>query len=561
MSLWDQTFNQAWAISLISIRNILTSNLQRDDVISPIALTTDHWILADHDYCGWEQNPLQWLFISGKPGSGKSVITRAIEQRLSTMQDPNEGMGVIKDPLEPAEYARRKQTSQFMVASWYCSSRDGPSLHDQMLRSLLYQILQQDPTLFQHIQPTYRQQNDSANIWSTHRTMEALEICCNNITKRLFLIVDGLDQSNTENLKPSRLERIRCLERLRLGVKPINILFSSRSVDDIAISIPRSSAIVLNERNRPDIERIVSMGIEQISSVIGLGEPGDLYSDELNYPATSLSPRFFQTYFQRAEGQNKRELKRLGDLLTHKAKGVILWVTTTLKVLQERCDEPFIDVSELVALVGDIPHGELNNLYCHIVDGLLEKLKPERIALCRQALMWTAVGAGYSGFHLQHLLEVLAIESPGNSKRWFGFTSWILFKDHLRRLCGSLVEVVQPNGWSEFYEYHHFDEVQLIHPTVIAFLQDSSLARDLSFTLEEAEENVVKKAKKYTAISLPGDPTGEDPLPFSMKMTNKDKINVLLSYLEAKPLLPYIMENISDVKPLNSSLSHALMAA
>jgi hypothetical protein len=33
-------------------------------------------------------------------------------------------------------------------------------------------------------------------------------------------------------------------------------------------------------------------------------------------------------------------------------------------------------------------------------------------------------------------------------------------------------------------------------------------------------------------------------------MTNSDKTNVLLSYLEAKPLLPYIMENITNVKSL-----------
>jgi hypothetical protein len=72
----------------------------------------------------------------------------------------------------------------------------------------------------------------------------------------------------------------------------------------------------------------------------------------------------------------------------------------------------------------------------------------------------------------------------------------------------------------------------------------------LSFTIEEAKEDVVNKAKIYTATSLPVDPTSEDPLPFSVGMTNADKTNVLLSYLEAKPLLPYIMENITDVKSL-----------
>lgn len=94
------------------------------------------------------------------------------------------------------------------------------------------------------------------------------------------------------------------------------------------------------------------------------------------------------------------------------------------------------------------------------------------------------------------------------------------------------------------FDFDEVQHVQLIHQTAIPFFRDKALARDLSFTMDEAKQTVDEQARKYVAVNLLHDSNGQDLFPFSDGMESSDKARALLSYLEAKPLLPYILEHV-----------------
>ena len=84
----------------------------------------------------WKQQILQHLWIQRKPGGGKSVLAKSIQNRFSNSD--NSSMVSI--------------SAQIIVGGWYYSVRESLRAHSMMLRSLLFQVLEQDRSLFRYIQ-------------------------------------------------------------------------------------------------------------------------------------------------------------------------------------------------------------------------------------------------------------------------------------------------------------------------------------------------------------------------------------------------------------------------
>ena len=138
------------------------------------------WLWTHQDYIAWSSaNSSDLLLIEGKPGSGKSTLMKYFKRSL----------------LE------REQRERQIVASFYYSYREGEEQtnHCNMLRSVLYDILNQNEEFFFHYQSYYRQaaQRSGYPEWSYECLKGVLLSLTKNhpVSERLYLIVDAMDES------------------------------------------------------------------------------------------------------------------------------------------------------------------------------------------------------------------------------------------------------------------------------------------------------------------------------------------------------------------------------
>ncbi|KAF8542351.1 hypothetical protein BDD12DRAFT_876657 [Trichophaea hybrida] len=120
----------------------------------------------------------QLLYIEGKPGSGKSTLAKYLKQNLIE-REPN--------------------TRSSTVAHYFYTFR-GTELertHVNMLRSLLYCILQQDESSFFHFQQEFRNfRRNNLSEWPYDSLKRVLSSFANHpSTKPIYLILDAMDES------------------------------------------------------------------------------------------------------------------------------------------------------------------------------------------------------------------------------------------------------------------------------------------------------------------------------------------------------------------------------
>ncbi len=116
---------------------------QRRDHIATACIDTNHWVWSNPCYHAWATDPsVHALWIAGKPGSGKSVLARTIEDELT-------GKGGFRSAI---------------VATWFYSIRDDLMNHSAMLSSLLYQMLQKERRVFHLISKRYCEKREHVGV-------------------------------------------------------------------------------------------------------------------------------------------------------------------------------------------------------------------------------------------------------------------------------------------------------------------------------------------------------------------------------------------------------------
>ena len=118
------------------------------------------------------------LLIEGKPGSGKSTLTKYFKDNLFE-----------KEPL----------ARQAIVASFFYSHREEGELHtnhSNMLRSILHDVLQQNETFFIYFQSLYRKML-LCGVWPYDSLKEILlSFKEHTVKERLYLFLDAMDESD-----------------------------------------------------------------------------------------------------------------------------------------------------------------------------------------------------------------------------------------------------------------------------------------------------------------------------------------------------------------------------
>jgi len=178
------------------------------------------------------------LYIEGKPGSGKSTLAKYFLKKFSIKQS---------------------MTSSTIVAHYFYTLR-GTQLepnHDNMLRSILYFILQQDESAFFHFQREFRHlQQCNLLEWPYDSLKTVLSSFANHPpTKPLYLILDAMDESKEED----RYHIIQLLCRLCSSKNScVKVFLTSRPVAELKHQLEECHHVIkLQDQNKGDIKMFV----------------------------------------------------------------------------------------------------------------------------------------------------------------------------------------------------------------------------------------------------------------------------------------------------------------
>ncbi len=144
---------------------------RRDELLDKRHEGTCAWFFADTQYKEWVESSKQLLWVSGRPGSGKSVLSAIITEEM-------------------ASYSKR-----FSVAYFFCKGTDQRLRTDSaILRHLLAQVLDQNPWLFDHFnaEPDYKNDQDKTH-WTSGMLWRSFKRLWNDErVENLCLIIDAI---------------------------------------------------------------------------------------------------------------------------------------------------------------------------------------------------------------------------------------------------------------------------------------------------------------------------------------------------------------------------------
>jgi tRNA uridine 5-carbamoylmethylation protein Kti12 len=101
------------------------------------------WLSVHEEYVKWSKNAgSDFLWIEGKPGSGKSTLSKRIVQKIREDNSPD-----------------NSKDQNTIIAEFYYNFRGGitETSHELMLRSIVYQIWSQNERLFPLLRDRYRE--------------------------------------------------------------------------------------------------------------------------------------------------------------------------------------------------------------------------------------------------------------------------------------------------------------------------------------------------------------------------------------------------------------------
>ena len=152
------------------------------------------------------------------------------------------------------------------------------STHENMLRSILYSILEQDESAFFHFQYEFRDfQRHNHSGWPYKSLKNVLSSLSNHpSTKPLYLILDAMDESNEDDRR-SIIELIckLCSEKNPYSIK---VFLASRPVAELKHRLQNHHLVItLQDENKHDISRFTDNFLKNQLNLSGkiLGEAAD----------------------------------------------------------------------------------------------------------------------------------------------------------------------------------------------------------------------------------------------------------------------------------------------
>lgn len=340
--------------------------------------------------------------------------------------------------------------------------------HQGMLRSVLYQLLDQDHSLYPLFQSHYRQlrKQGGDEFWELPGLLQILG-SLGTIDKELtvYIVLDAMDESDDEKL-PQILQAMaelcstkgRSVFKGLMTTRPLKAKFFGQRMRQLMPLV-----LALEEKNQQAISRIVDKEIQQvIDDVLEEDESIDL------------------TVFD----EIKQYIKSHAD-------GVFLWVSMVLKEVKSLSDEGWTQ-KNMEDLKTILPP-ELGDVYKRMTKRIAENAGPQALEQGKKILR----SAVFSMRRLtidetrDAMIVPNSSEVPQFEPNPAYFKSRIqLLQRRIPMVCGDLVEVKPPS-------------VQLIHETVREFLLDPArIAAPLDMDDQMGRDEQSTICVRYLKLSL-----------------------------------------------------------
>ncbi|KAJ4027498.1 hypothetical protein NW758_014102 [Fusarium oxysporum] len=463
---------------------------------------SNEWIWSNRTFRKWyETSGLLW--ISGTPGSGKSVLCKTILRSFTSR---------VLDFTH--------------VHAWFYSARglERGTLHSYMLRAILRSILERNPQAFKSFKNLYRArvQTEHHVSWideDCHVLAEALRaIAVNDTTPRTILILDGLDEFLGNQSDPYTVQEFLELLSSLAYTKNSHIwlIACSRPVPEFRSEFMECFHISIHENNCEDVSIFIENGISKLRAAWPRREKKrGGKSRHLNAFAQPLPIQP-----ERLSSQEELELETLRQYLTSRSSGSIIWIKLVLSEVELliRRKEGFT-LEHLREKVQSLPR-DLHNLYCEIITQLGLDHNSEKARMAEKIFLWVTGSRGWGILKLQELREALAI--PGNYQQCTTMAAfdnlqvnchqigddWDYFYSIIYSHCGGLVEFMPPvrldNATTITLEEMSGDwTVQLVHHTAKSFLESKNKPSQLRIVDADAVQFVATQSAWYLTLIFP----------------------------------------------------------
>ncbi|KAM0233281.1 hypothetical protein ACHAPO_007360 [Fusarium lateritium] len=414
--------------TLSPVEHEVLESLENEDTSANIrdaSPGTCDWILKHDTFKSWLAKPSLPLWVTGKPGSGKSTLMKHI-----------------------TEVCRLGHTSSQAVVSYFFSASNSNHSMESLLSSLLHQLLKTIPSTrsFETFSKFHqrREHEISENARDIDILIENLLLLTDKSTAQgdsIFFIIDALDECEDPDSLVTLLQRLNDFNSSR----KLWICISSQPRN---LSIP-GTEIRMEDNNSPGIQRYLG---ERLLALEGY-----------------LSPT--------------SDVKQTTQVLAEKANGTFLWVSLITSLL--RCNSHLqIPTSEQHSTSWLPP--TIDAAYETIIRQLWSRHDKSRREIARDA--FTLVLCAQRPLSILELRSALAamhydsdLLSPQNKSEVDDWGLWNRMSKiqekasadmitQVMLLCGGLLEVVHPK-WLDDTTYAK-STVQFIHQSARGFLQE-----------------------------------------------------------------------------------------
>jgi len=415
---------------------------ERKELINPPENGTYKWILEPPSPGDNWDDLSQWLrqgqgayWVSGKPGSGKSTLMKAVYVHRRT-----------HDLLQ--EWAGHLTLHAPNFFFWHLGTDEQKSQYG-LCRALLYQILQVNRPLIKRILPDmwhlmYGSEAKTSSIPSPTEMPKVFDLLCKHAdafqSSKYCFFIDGLDEYSGHYQTA-----VQFIERLS-KLPNVKILVSSRPEPGFVDAFSGGPMLKLEDLTRMDIKNYVENKVE-------------------DHP-----------HMARLLAQDPAEAREIITELVDKASGVFLWVVLACRSVLEGF-VAFDRVSELRARVDELPP-ELAELFGHMLGKIEPRYRAYAAKLFKLCHINSLTQPDYTipalgiGMLDRYDLDLFSIPPFSELEGMFSAPGTVNtnLEGRLRSRCWGLVELRLPYLSYDDDETPVIASVQFMHKTVLEFL-------------------------------------------------------------------------------------------